>query len=407
MARQKMKKEIPKPRKLLSDEEKVNITLDRFAPLREGRRPKDLKSLRAEYGRDPAIISKAIQDAFQEQLVELVRVEKAPSAPRRLDRLETALRDKFANLRAAMVIESPPVPEAQEGDPKALVWDDEVHRNLGEGAAQLLSTGALLRDGDVVGVGSGRGVYYTVDALTRLPPLRVSGVTLVSLTGALYARDHGKRLNARLDADFHVSLLGLCIEHAANLRLVTHPLAYSNHTQLLRDHELTYLGAKQWQESPPAYALLGVGVLGPGHRLYDATLEPDPILAPIDAQLKKLIMICDRWRGPTSAYWPVADVCNHLFYLPPPKSIRMPEDTHREIIQLIADVNGRLLNVRADQLETIQHVVLVAGARKKAAAIGRLLSGDNSVPDGIPKMRIEFLCTDSRTAEELIKEEQT
>lgn len=61
-------------------------------------------------------------------------------------------------------------------------WDDGVHRILGEATARLLSTGPLFRDGDVIGLGSGRGVYYTVDALTRLPALRVSDVTLVSLT---------------------------------------------------------------------------------------------------------------------------------------------------------------------------------------------------------------------------------
>ena len=85
---------------------------------------------------------------------------------------------------------------------------------------------SLFRSGDAIGLGSGRGVFTTVDALANFPRLRVPGVTLLSLTGDVYPRHHSRDPNLCLDADTHVNLLGRCFAQDVTLHFLSSYICY-------------------------------------------------------------------------------------------------------------------------------------------------------------------------------------
>ncbi len=61
MARPAKRKEKSRAqRRELTDEERMNIALDRFGSLQQGMRPLEVEVLSKRYNRDPAVISRAI-----------------------------------------------------------------------------------------------------------------------------------------------------------------------------------------------------------------------------------------------------------------------------------------------------------------------------------------------------------
>ncbi|MEK7996461.1 MAG: hypothetical protein AAB403_21885 [Planctomycetota bacterium] len=370
----------------LTEDQRASIAMDRFAPLRQGKGPESIKELAGRYRRDAAVISRAVTSAFRDGLVDIVRTGR-PHV-QRLQSLEKRILDRYPKLWDAIVVEVHSTEGNSSGQNLGRI-DDETHRKLGYAMAGSTSQWRL-RDADVIGFGSGRGVFYTAESAMQLPAaLRVEGLHLVSLTGAVHARDHAKQLNARLDADLHVALFGMCIQHEATLHLTTHPITACD------ARDLTYLGKKHWAQHHPTHALVGVGVLADGHRFYEEAKseKPDPILEKIIQPLRRLVTLCDSVRGmdPSPGYYPVADICNHLFFV---DRGDLSDTIRKEILANIEEVNKRLLNVSEEQLNDVGAILLVAGSRKKAAAIHQLLDS--------PAFKIRMICTDSRTAEDLL-----
>ena len=372
----------------LTADDKIRITVERFAPMIQGHKPEAVRLLAKRYKRDAAQITKAIQAAFREGLVELAVAD--PSEPgKHVEDLEDALYQKYkGTLRRAIVVRSQP--RAPDENHPAL--DDMVHRELGRAMAGHISSGAVFRDGDWIGLGSGRGVYYTVEALMQFPRLRILNVTLLSLTGAVHARDHAQLLNTRLDADIHLGLFGMSFESGAVLRAqsIDYPIA------ITEGSSGGIIGA---EELGKARVLVGVGVLAPGHRFYDychqrGTQSPaDANLAPIQVPLGKLVSICDEIQKTFPFYFPVGDICNALFCVKAPGGVNIPPLLMKKLLEAIAEVNRHLRNVRTAELRNVSEIVLVAGTTKKAAAIRQLLD------EGYP---IRQLCTDSAAAEEIL-----
>src|SRR5438132_312890 len=69
---------------------KASIAVDRFKGLSDGGTPTPIKQLAEGYGRDPAVISRAIASAFQERLVEVLRID-IPEEPLPCQDLEEQL----------------------------------------------------------------------------------------------------------------------------------------------------------------------------------------------------------------------------------------------------------------------------------------------------------------------------
>jgi DNA-binding transcriptional regulator LsrR (DeoR family) len=350
-----------------------------------------IKVLASKYRRDPAVISRAIVSAFREGLVEVREAAQTPQQPHRVDALERGLLNRFTSLSAAIVVAA----DATLGGAGAAAPD--VHPKLGSAIAAVIAGGALFRDGDIIGVGGGRGVYYTCEALATLPLIRARRVTLVSLTGANHARDR-KRKNLRLDADHHLSLLGRCFLTEVKMHLVSHPLVYDDPAELAGAMRRTWLNPEgRWRVNLPTHALVGMGTLVSGHCMFDETAaappDRDPVLAPIFEDLRSLITVCQPLIS--ERYSPVADIVNRLFYVSPPAGVTIDSATEQEIRAAIDRINTKVLAVSPVDLKRIPAVMLVAGTRSKAIAIRQLLT-DNDY-------HIRFLCTDETAAEEMLR----
>ena len=107
---------------------------------------------------------------------------------------------------------------AQPGCPTLF---DQIHARLGEALASLIVGGVLCHG--YIGHGSGRGVYYTVGALARLPRRRASIVTLVSAASDVYAQGHAGITASKIDADRRTQILTLAFAAEAHGRNRTWP----------------------------------------------------------------------------------------------------------------------------------------------------------------------------------------
>src|SRR6266567_2100037 len=127
-------------RRPFSLEEKTELALARFG---QGGRFTDIRALAERFQRDPAVISRAISEAFADGLVEVRRVEQKPE---RAPSWEKRLVDKY-DLQVAIVVRR--FAEAETRDARDI--DDQVHTSLGRAMADLIANGAIFRAGDVIG----------------------------------------------------------------------------------------------------------------------------------------------------------------------------------------------------------------------------------------------------------------
>lgn len=374
----------------------IEVALARYAPLSKGEREISIEGLAERFGLSKNTVVSALGKAFQQGWVEVRRGE----GQRHLDRpqntqLEDRLKERFPMLR--------------ERDTRVVVVDtlgensDATHAELGFALARYI--GLLIRDGSRVGLGSGRGPYYTAKGLGMLHKVHRRDVQLYSLTGVLHPRIEKQDVNALVDADNNANELGKAFKEPVSYPgMVPYPIAYRSPAEAAAARELTWLGS-QFQEEKPNLAIVGVGVLGKGHRFYEAVIEHrqrkkpankkhiarisglEPILGELDA----LVAATEKVNQNSPHLHLVADVCNRLFYLPPPREDMLTATVRREVEKRIDEVNGKLLNITDDQLAAIEDLVLIAGSLDKAPALKHMLSG------GTKLKNIQLICIDAAT----------
>jgi DNA-binding transcriptional regulator LsrR (DeoR family) len=376
----------------IPDEEAIAIAVARYS----SHPPKPLLALARETGRAPAVISRTIGRALREGLVEVVPAQRV-STPVRKAQLERRVLQKYTGLRGCLVVEAKEVTSA--------IDNDALHRRLGFALASVLGSGSTIRDGDVLGLGSGRGVYWTIQSLASQPPLRAE-VTLCSLTGQVYARDHSEQVNLLLDADIHLGLLGLCFSRPVTLCPMSHPIVVADPHEAATILEQSRLGESWWKLNPVTHAIVGVGVLANGHRFFNEVKLAEPrqtqLLDPIKRPLTALVAICEETLTASNGFYcPVADIANRLFYVPPPGRLRMAERARKTLEAAVqdhlAEINSRLVTVGEAQLRSISQIVVVAGSRLKSSALRTLLRS------GFP---VRLVCIDQQLAEELLLDEE-
>ena len=372
-------------RRVVSQDEMVQIALARFRPLSTIGQVTSLDALAEQFWRPKSTIVSAIQRALQRGLVNIRVSGSVPAGPlnsRRRADLERELVVRFPLVSAIVVATSSE--------------SDQLHRELGTAMAQEFRT--AVRDYDRIGLGSGRGPFYTIRALTEMPPMTQEHVQLMSLTGAVYPQSHDRHLNALLDADFHTGLLSTAFTAPITQRMVSFPVAPPGVNDIRAN---TWLADAEFEKRVPTLAVVGVGVLSSGHRFWEAVTrnENGPSLHSVYSQLKALVKLADKYC--TEDYCPVADVCNHLMFNDRPASTdRHIERADRDKIKALCDeINSSLLTVTLKQLGTIPGVCLVAGSRSKAYAIFRLLAGSRAPA---LTLRIRTVCIDAATAERVI-----
>jgi DNA-binding transcriptional regulator LsrR (DeoR family) len=387
-------------RRPIPDEEAAAIAIARYSE----HPPKSLKELSDQFSRNQETISRTISRALNRGLVEVTPARHLHRAPRATE-LEEQIRERYKFLASCIVLRSEQVTPL-ENDPEIVAMvGDRLHRELGYAAAAVIGEGSFFRDGDVIGLGSGRGVFNLIQGLYSYKPIGAR-VSLCSLTGQVYATDHGEQLNLLLDADIHLGLLGPRFRFPVTIQPMSNSIVCSRPEEarevLARWEEDQSRLANQGTRPGITHALLGVGVLTRGHRFYKEVKmganKRTPSLRPIEHALERLVRVCDeeseRSKG---TYCPAADIVNRLFFVPPSPSFPMREEDVRALENRVSgpirEINERVVAVTDAQLRKISNITLVAGSRMKGAAVRKLLK---------ERYPIKFLCICQQIAEELL-----
>lgn len=396
------------PRRELTDEDRINFALERYGPLRRGEPRKELKEIADNHSRAEAVVSRAIKEVFARGLVDIVRMKDRPRVPVQVPELEAQLEHKFPKLHNAIVVETANRADLSADD-RALAGD-KIHEDLGYAVAHFVSNSALVHDGDVIGIGGGRGVFSFLKALTFFKKLKAQNVTAISLAGDVYARTHSfwregvtslsyPGLNFQLDPDDHLNLLGVSVFASMNMRKISRSIAWER-GEVIKMIKETVLDRDEWKKTIPTLGVVGVGVLSEGHRFYQEVKRPESqrehLLKPILGDLHLLIQLCSSLQYPPQWQWyvPVGDVCNRLFYVKPPAEVKISDEQRRQILARITSINDRLLTATEAQLSEITQLILIAGTLRKALAVKQLLEED--------KYNIRILCVDQEAAEEIL-----
>ena len=366
----------------------------------------------------PASITlhRRITEAFRKKWVQVVPGPGDGTAAgwEKDEDLAKALLAKYqlAGLRDVLVVDIDQPP-----DTNLVRVEDPFYQALGAATAERLVRD-WIRPQDIVGVGSGRAVYNTVNSLERYAPLNIPDLRLMSLTGRVWSRpDPELRLASWMDADFHVALFwGMCND--AQPFYIGHPLTYPATRRISEQEEDprsgTSLSRDSWNGFRPTVAIQGVGTVLRNHRYWVSDESDkrkyDPFLRPVHDELRKLVALFERelvalfekTRAPDAQnrqgrpnYSPVADTANHLFLVPHPDPTVAKIFKYDLIRETIAQINKKLLVVSEDQFKQIPAIVLVAGTAEKAYAIRELLVN--------PNYPITWLCTDTNAAQALLK----
>ena len=208
-----------KNRTHIPDELKIKMAMDRFYPMADGNPALSLEILSENYGRAVAVVSRAIKEAIDKKWVVVTVRENLIKIPTRVESLEEKLLTAFPQLRKAVVVST------------SLKDSNKIHQALGYSMAKFIHGGGLwIDDGDVIGVGSGRGPYYTTEGLKEFSQARripAQNITLVSLTGIISPQAPTPQSGGLFDSDQCARNLIACFSRDAEvtLREIAYPVA--------------------------------------------------------------------------------------------------------------------------------------------------------------------------------------
>ncbi len=370
----------------ITDDDRIKMAIAKYTTNENGELPTWAR-VAVDFDRDEGVVRDAVKTAFRRRLVRIVGRRRSPLPCPRHSELESCLKRRYRQLRSVIVLDT-----TQLGGLSGPQLDDEIHRSLGREAAKIIAEGWVFKDGDVIGVGAGRGVYYTVDELSVLAePMFCENIKIVSMTGSVEARNHMADLAFHMDADLHALNLMRCFT-GATAEFIAGPI-----TPAERNH--TILGPDKWQRCRPNHALVGVGVLASGHRFYEEVRGPEPrsILRPLREDLTTLVDCCANIETHVGVdgYAAVGDLCHQLFFIDPPANGKPVGKGLRENIEkLIDQINSCTLTVSEAQLQSIENITVIAGTARKGFALAALLNSH--------KYHIHHMCTDSTAAQAML-----
>jgi len=207
-------------------------------------------------------VQKAIVEAFERPLVGLAQPELAPPITRDVV-LESTLENRFSNKRVRAIV-------VKHGE-KSL-GGAQVNWLLGHALAHHISKNALFRDRDVIGLGTGRAVYHTVEAFRGLPRLDAKHISLFSLTGSMFPKNSASALEYMLDADTITLSFAGYFSGLNTVRPISYPMAHSRaeRDRLIKE---TFLGP-EFERNTPTHAIIGLGILSGDSRFASEARKP-------------------------------------------------------------------------------------------------------------------------------------
>lgn len=362
-------------RRPLPDEERDDLSIRLARERVDTHLPYESLPAAREHGLGYRNVSDLIASAHARGLVHLaVRADVNPYD--RSTEVEQRLRRRFAHVRTPVVVAPAKFGAFDERDFPSNKCDP-AHRKAARALAWAISHAdfPLFQSGDVIGVGSGRGVWEFAQALRGSnPPQLATNVRLRALAGSIF-NVHTEDNQNSLDANANATSLLQCFGGTKVVESVDYTIA-SPPDQIAENRKESPLG-DAFASPTPSHAIVGVGVYGPGHRFYDEIADGRKTghLDPIRATLQQLKDAVDDIIEMAPNYSPVADVCNRLFRTSPPPSAS-PELTLclDRLEDLLRDINKLLINVTRAQLSTIPHIIVIAAGETKARALRDIVS---------------------------------
>ena len=268
----------------------------------------------------------------------------------------------------------------------AFAASDDLHRCLGEVAAELIINS--LRKNMVLGISSGRGVGFTIEALAdsvSKSPAWINGydsIRLISLCGGIHVGRWGQSdFNIRdFDADENVFSLAAALKvPRKNLTYVTGPISQHLSGQGLDHHSKFNLDI----------AIIGLGQLNTRHHYFRGIGEFQ--FNNISDPAQKIIS----WQAENPGlYDGLAEIVMKLY---PSSNKNAPAD----FLKAIKAMNDTILSAPPVMIKNASEVMLIAGGRQKVEALCGLLKGE--YPDAPIERSNLTLVTDSWTAETILK----
>jgi DNA-binding transcriptional regulator LsrR (DeoR family) len=301
--------------------------------------------------KDPRMVERYIKELLNDDTLRIV-INKFPvedSTVRDSD-LEQQLKVALP-ISNAVVIKVERPPDSDTSSPDFALYSDYVHFRLGQhmGASIPLWIGA----GDTIGLSSGRGVRYSINAIKQ--QLGAPDVTLLSLTGSLEMRAHAIN-SVIMDGDLNVAALATRF-HKVRCRMAACSITDEYAKPWFLEH-----GAPM-----PDKGLVGVGVLEGQNRFLCRQPQDrrHPVLDPVKHDFDHLEGLIKSAKGYPCC---VGEIANCLFWIE--SRGKGQGDLPREQIQAtIARINQRLRRVDLLDLKRIRSLYVVAGTEQKAHAL--------------------------------------
>jgi DNA-binding transcriptional regulator LsrR (DeoR family) len=268
----------------------------------------------------------------------------------------------------------------------ALKAADDLHRCLGEAAAEILLNS--LRKNMTIGISSGRGVGFSVEALAgnvRRMPAWVSGyagIHLVSMCGGVHAGrwEASNPANRDFDADENVFALAAALGiPRANISYISGTLPTDSGEA--SDHDLNL---------NLDLAVIGLGQLNTRHHYFRDLIErrsnsPSGLINKNN----------EPHPNDPALYDNLAEIVMKLY----PSGSRPLTPAFLQAIQV---VNQTILSIAPVKIKNASELMLIAGGRQKVEALRGLLSGE--YPEAPIDRRNLTLVTDTWTAETILRQ---
>jgi DNA-binding transcriptional regulator LsrR (DeoR family) len=271
--------------------------------------------------------------------------------------------------------------------------DNILHQRLGAVAARHLS--GHLRNGDSVGLASGRGPSYTVESFIQRSEsnkTNFKGIEIVSLAGGIARQTGGKSSWSERSVNADQRTHDLAVSLGGSCRLVQLPLFVKPPKEdLISRTDADYL----LDSDPPiidlSMAVFGFGVLNRGHYLLlPETPQMLPDIRAVRQELDGVIEFLDRYPAP------IVDVCQHFSV-----GTSVGFDEYARVGAIADALNRRIVTAAVVNINRAEERIAVGGGAQKYPALLQMLRGKAAIR---PTTLVTDEVSASRLVDDLAKE---
>ncbi len=235
-------------KKPIAEKELVAIARARFASLEAGDSLQSILTLAERFDRSPAVISRSIGAAFRRGLVRIEEVQ-SPGGARRVPGLEKQLKIIYPSLHVAIVADSATGNHRQAGNYTA-------SNLLADTVAVVIHETGLLRNRDIISLGTSEIVLEMFRSLEKFSRLPVADVVVISLPGVPDFVSTKGPSGGGANADMSAAALAGCLSHNVVIEYCSKSIFQ------LAEH-------KRDAKYSADLCIAGVSALTPGSRLFE------------------------------------------------------------------------------------------------------------------------------------------